>query len=226
MRPVARVAAPVREQLLQMMRHAILSSQWKPGQRLVERELCEQSGASRGSVREALRVLESEGLVTVLPSRGPVVTKITHDDASDVYLLRALVEGVVARRAAERGSESDFRQILEALSEYKNSVDGPDLVEVLEVKDRFYAAIFAAAKSPLLVNNLRSLRGRIAYLRSYSLSQPGRSAKSAEELTEIARAIVDRKGDMAEILSVHHVRNAGTCALAALEAELQGVGAQ
>jgi DNA-binding GntR family transcriptional regulator len=219
MRPVARVAAPVREQLLQMMRQAILSSEWKPGKRLVERELCEQSGASRGSVREALRVLESEGLVTVLPSRGPVVTKISHDDASDVYELRALVEGVVARRAAERGSDSEFRQVLDVLSEYKKVAEGADLVAMLEVKDRFYAAVFAAAKSPLLVNTLMSLRGRITYLRSYSLSQPGRSAKSAAEITEIARAIVERKADMAEILSVQHVRNAAGCALAALEAE-------
>jgi DNA-binding GntR family transcriptional regulator len=219
MRPVARVAAPVREQLLQMMRQAILSSEWKPGKRLVERELCEQSGASRGSVREALRVLESEGLVTVLPSRGPVVTKISHDDASDVYELRALVEGVVARRAAERGSDSEFRQVLDVLSEYKKVAEGADLVAMLEVKDRFYAAVFAAAKSPLLVNTLMSLRGRITYLRSYSLSQPGRSAKSAAEITEIARAIVERKADMAEILSVQHVRNAAGCALSALEAE-------
>lgn len=181
--PVARVAAPVREQLLQMMRHAILSSQWKPGQRLVERELCEQSGASRGSVREALRVLESEGLVTVLPSRGPVVSTITLDDATDVYELRALVEGVVARRAAQRGTDAEFREILDALSEYKKVADGPDIVSTLGVKDQFYAAIFAAAKSPLLVNTLRGLRGRITYLRSYSLSQPGRSAKSAVEIT-------------------------------------------
>src|SRR3546814_737946 len=93
--PVDRVAAPLREQVITALRAAILDFQLRPGQRLVERELIEQLGVSRTTVREALRELTSEGLVTVVPQRGAVVSAPSLAEAEDMYDIRAVLESVL-----------------------------------------------------------------------------------------------------------------------------------
>src|SRR6188768_4396301 len=96
--PVDRVAAPLREQVIGALRAAILDFRLAPGQRLVERELIEQLGVSRTTVREALRELTSEGLVTVVPQKGAVVATPTLEDAIDLYDVRAALESLVVQR--------------------------------------------------------------------------------------------------------------------------------
>src|SRR5262245_10208805 len=90
--PVGRVAAPLREKVVVALRQAIMDFQLKPGQRLVEREIIERLGVSRTTVREALRELASEGLVTVVPQKGAVVSTPTLDAAEDLYEVRASLE--------------------------------------------------------------------------------------------------------------------------------------
>src|SRR3954447_2534975 len=87
----------VRSMVAQKLREAIMSGTFKPGQRLIERELCELAGVSRPSIREALRLLEADGLVTIIPNRGVVVSKISFEEAEQIYAARALLEGYVVR---------------------------------------------------------------------------------------------------------------------------------
>ncbi|GAC1594862.1 MAG: hypothetical protein NVS3B28_25840 [Candidatus Velthaea sp.] len=75
------VAAPLRQQLTDVLRAAIADGQFKPGDRLIERDLCERTGVSRTSIREAFRALEAEGLIESIPNRGPVVARITRAPA-------------------------------------------------------------------------------------------------------------------------------------------------
>ena len=90
----------VRSRVAQKLREAIMSGTLKPGQRLVERELCEMTGVSRPSIREALRLLEADGLVTTVPHRGPVVSTISLDEAKQLYAARAVLEGFAGRECA------------------------------------------------------------------------------------------------------------------------------
>src|ERR1700719_4244153 len=90
----------VRAMVAQKLREAIMSGTLKPGQRLVERELCEMTGVSRPSIREALRLLEADGLVSTVPHRGPVVSTISLEEARQLYAARAVLEGFAGRECA------------------------------------------------------------------------------------------------------------------------------
>src|SRR5689334_11856309 len=99
---IVRIAAPIREQIEQQLRQAITSGHFRPGDRLIERELCTLFGVSRASLREALRQLEGDGLLTNIPHKGLVVATMTKEQAFDVYQVRAVLEGLAGRLFAEQ----------------------------------------------------------------------------------------------------------------------------
>ena len=100
-------AAPLRRQVLDELRQSIIAGRLAPGARLVERELTAMLGVSRTVVREALRQLESEGLISIIPNKGPVVRELTLGEATDIYSIRAVLEGLAARRFVERRRQSN-----------------------------------------------------------------------------------------------------------------------
>src|SRR5919107_5796095 len=115
---VTRSAAPLRAQAASVLREAILSLQLREGERLVERELIDRLGVSRTTVREALRELESEGLVEVIPQRGAVVRTLSPTDASDLYDARVAIEALIVRRFVERADEACVEDVHEAVEAY------------------------------------------------------------------------------------------------------------
>jgi DNA-binding GntR family transcriptional regulator len=116
---VRREAAPLRSQVVDLLRRAIVGAEFAPGERLTERVLCERFAVSRTVVREALRQLESEGLVTTVPQRGPVVAVLSAADAASLYEVRALLEALAGRAFAERATprqrEARYRQNMASL---------------------------------------------------------------------------------------------------------------
>jgi DNA-binding GntR family transcriptional regulator len=157
--PVGRVAAPLREQVISALRKAILDFDLKPGQRLVERELVEQLGVSRTTVREALRELTSEGLVTVVPQRGAVVATPTLEDAIDLYDVRAALESLVVQRFVARASDAQVARLEAAVDAIETAtVRTAEIREILAAKDRFYAVLVEGAASAALQQILRGSR--------------------------------------------------------------------
>ena len=108
------IAQPLRQQVVDILRDAITSCLFEPGGKLTERVLCERLGVSRGTVREGLRQLEAEGLVRLVPNRGPMVTVLTELEAAECYSLRALLESEASAIAAKQVSDSVLQ--LRALS--------------------------------------------------------------------------------------------------------------
>ena len=104
---VERVAAPLRHSVTENIRYAIATGRFKGGERLPERELCELTGVSRTLIREALRQLESEGLIEVVPHRGPVVATLSADQARDIYEVRIQLEGLACKLFAEKATMRD-----------------------------------------------------------------------------------------------------------------------
>ena len=96
----------LREKTVERLREALLNQFFAPGDRLIERELCELTGVSRTSVREALRLLESEGLIETIPNRGPIVASLSAEDAQYIYEVREALEGLAGRLFAERASDA------------------------------------------------------------------------------------------------------------------------
>src|SRR5260370_9468345 len=138
----------VRSRVAQKLREAIMSGTLKPGQRLVERELCEMTGVSRPSIREALRLLEADGLVNTVPHRGPVVSTISLEEARQLYAARAVLEGFAAREGARLHDPAVVRRIGDALARLKAAAAKTDFTATLQAKTHFYAALIGVCPNP------------------------------------------------------------------------------
>ena len=207
----------VRAMVAQKLREAIMSGTLKPGQRLVERELCEMMGVSRPSIREGLRVLEADGLVNTVPHRGPVVSTISLEEAKQLYAARAVLEGFAGRECARLRDSDVVLRIGDALTRLKAAAAKQDLVGCLEAKTDFYGALIGGCRNSFVERMLKPLHDRITLLRITSMSQPKRINKSLREVTAIWRAIQSGDEELAERCCVDHVKAAAVAALDMIE---------
>ena len=207
----------VRAIVARKLREAIMSGNLKPGQRLVERELCEMMGVSRPSIREALRLLEADGLVNTVPHRGPMVSTISLEEARQLYAARAVLEGFAGRECARLHDPAVVRKIGEALTRLKAALAESDMIAVLEAKTDFYAALIGGCQNAFIERMLKPLHDRITLLRITSMSHPKRINKSLREVTAIWRAIQSGDEDLAERCCVDHVKAAAVAALDMIE---------
>jgi len=190
------------------LRTAIISGQFPPGARLIERELCELFDVGRTSVREALRQLEAEGIVTSLPHRGPMVATVTAEDARQIYDLRQLLEGYCARQMALLGKDTDIAKLKKAFAAFEDACTKPNIKMVIARKNQFYATLFSGACNIQVERILQSLHNRISQLRVSSLSAPGRLEVSVEEVRALVDAISARDPDGAERACQAHIQAA------------------
>ena len=207
----------VRAMVAQKLREAIMSGTLKPGQRLVERELCEMTGVSRPSIREALRLLEADGLVNTVPHRGPVVSTISLEEARQLYAARAVLEGFAGRECARLRDPAVVRRMGDALTRLKAAFAKPDMIAVLEAKTDFYAALIGGCRNAFIERMLKPLHDRITLLRITSMSQPKRINKSLREVTAIWRAIQSGDEELAERCCIDHIKAAAIAALDMIE---------
>jgi DNA-binding GntR family transcriptional regulator len=213
---VGRVAAPLREQVVTLVRDAILGFKVQPGQRLVERELVEQLGVSRPTVREVLRQLAAEGLVTMVPQRGAVVTALSADDAADIYEMRASLEALAVQRFVQRASPEQVAELRAAVTEIARTAESVEPQDQLHAKDRFYEVLFRGSASEPLQQTLAGLQARVRLLRATSLSEPGRPKQAAAELAAVVDAVEAGDALRAAAACATHVHNASRTALARL----------
>ncbi|WP_286794020.1 GntR family transcriptional regulator [Microbacterium sp. UBA3394] len=201
---------PIRDQIATTLRNAIINQDFAPGQVLVERELCERTGASRPSVREALRQLETEGLVESRNGRGTVVRVLTAQETENVYEVRADLEGLAARLFCERAIESEREALQDAVRRLDDATHGGlgRNSEILAAQRAFYAVLFAGTRNPVLEQLVQGLMSRVAQLRATTLSAPGRAEQSLAEFHEIAAAIDARDAARAGALAAEHVERA------------------
>lgn len=213
---IGRVAAPLREQVVTLVRDAILGFRLQPGQRLIERELVEQLGVSRATVREVLRQLAVEGLVTVVPQRGAVVTALTPDDAADLYEMRASLESLAVRRFVQRATSEQVAELCAAVEEIERTGSSTEPEDQLRAKDEFYRVLLRGSGSEPLQQTLASLQARVRLLRATSLSEPGRPRQAAAELRAVVDAVQAGDAEVAAKACAFHVQNAARTALARL----------
>lgn len=218
---VERIAAPLRQSVTENIRYAIALGHFTAGERLTERALCEMTGVSRTLVREALRQLESEGLIEVVPNRGPMVTRLSAEQAEGVYQVRIELEGLACQLFAERASDQQRAALHEAFRNLKKSLKDTDPLARLRAKNHFYECLVDGAGNQALGDTLRLLNARIMLLRATSLRAPGRSTASLAELSDMMAALDEKNGKKARALAEHHVRNAAKAAVALLYSQPQ-----
>lgn len=225
--PLLRVAAPLRQELINEIRSAILAFEYEPGTRLVERALCERYGVSRTVVREALRQLEADGLVTIVPNRGPIVTVLTEGDAAGLFEVRAELEALAARLFAQRASQQERDQLRAAVDNVAVAFESGGLKEALTAKDAFYEALFAGSHNTVMTDLLVGLHARVQLLRGLSLRATGRQPKTLKEVRRICRFAVAGDASAAADAARFHVAQAASVALAEMsrQAGLEAVPA-
>ena len=211
---VERSPAPVRAQVLDNLRQAILSRQFAPGQRLIERELVELTGVSRTSVREALRELAAEGLVQTVPNKGTVVATLGAEEARQLYQVRSVLEGLAGQLFVENATAADRRALVRAMSAIERLAACGE--SILEAKDRFYDVLFVGGGNVALHQTAIGLHARVRALRALSLTVPGRTDQSVAELREIMAAIDAGDAERTARACQRHVASASAAATSAL----------
>jgi GntR family transcriptional regulator, trigonelline degradation regulator len=215
---VAAVAAPVRQKVVEVLRAAITAGRFAPGQRLTERSLCELTGVSRVSVREALRQLESEGLIETQPNRGPIVSRLSRRDAVSLYQMRGALEALAARLFASVASDAQIMELASAVSVLQQAYKRRDIEAIVQAKGLFYEVLFDGSGNSMIGPTLNAMNARANQLRRISLSSPKRGPQSMREIRAVLTAIRRRDPEAAYAASLHHVEQAATAALANLPA--------
>lgn len=221
---IGRVAAPLREQVVDVLREAILDFRLKPGQRLIERELIEQIGVSRTTIREVLRQLAAEGLVTTIPQKGAVVVVPSPEEAAELYDVRLVLEAAAVVRFARNASPEQVRALRAAVDEMARVADegGEDVRAVLRANDEFYDVLLQGAGNRTFAALLGGVQARVRVLRASSLSQPGRPAAAVQELREVVEAIEAGDGELAARRTGEHLERAEQTGLQAITAAGRG----
>ncbi len=201
-----RPATTLRDQVATKLRQAIITGYFKPGSRLVERQMCELFAVSRTLIREALRQLEAEGWVRVLAYRGPVVATMTTTDVREFYEVRGALEGLAAELCAERASPAQLAAMAKAVKALVTAQKRGDLDGQLEQAVIFYDLLREAAGNALLRAQLSAHSSRLSWLRSMSLSRPERASVSAKEEELLMAALLARDGKRARQLCENHIR--------------------
>lgn len=198
---------PLTDVVREAIREAILRGRFKPGDRLIEGRLAEMFGVSRNPVREALKSLDSEGIVTISPRRGAVVSELSEHEAAEVIELRAALEGLSARLAARR-LEPDAAASLEAvLAEGEAAAADGDAESLVRLNEVFHSELARAGHNRLLSEFMRTLRIKTQWL--FDVVAEERTARSWSEHAAILRAVIDRDEEMAGLLASRHVSNVG-----------------
>ncbi|TWE28791.1 GntR family transcriptional regulator [Prauserella muralis] len=198
---------------MEAIRADIISGALAPGQRLVERELCEQLDVSRNTIREACRQLEAEGFLVIPPHKGPTVARLTDEEARAVYEVREALECFAVRLFVERATDEQMAELADVADKVETAHEHGDVSAMLDVKNDFYDVLYSGAGNEVLHNQARLLHGRLAQLRARSLSRGDRPQQSIGEIKLVVAKIRQRDADGASSLWREHIRNAAATAL-------------
>ena len=190
----------------QKIRNDILERRYNDNEELKESSLGKELGVSRTPVREALRQLELEGLVTIVPNKGAYVTGISTKDVKDIYAIRSTLEGLAVRWAIEHITPQQIGELEEILmlSEYHLKKES-SAEQIMELDSKFHGILYAASGSRILQNLMSGFHDYVKSTRMNSVVTEDRARKSIREHRQILRAIQDGDVDMAEQLANEHI---------------------
>lgn len=202
----------VQQETVDKLRLAILSGLFQPGSRLVESQLCAQLGISRPSLREALRSLEAERLIEIVPNRGPSIPALSWEEATAIYEVRELLEVEAAGRCASRIPPEQLRELERSLYAFEAAAASHDSLAQVTTAADFYSIILANCGNPILEEVHRGLVARISFFRGRSMSLEGRAHSSLAEMRDIYESIAAGDEKAARKASKKHLLKAKAAA--------------
>lgn len=198
---------PLRDVVFNTLRQAILRGELKPGERLMEIQLANKLGVSRTPIREAIRKLELEGLVLMIPRRGAEVAEITEKSLRDVLEVRRALEELAVRLACLRMKPEDLEELKLAASEFEGVLGDEDITVVAEADVAFHDVIYLATENERLISLLNNFREQMYRYRVEYLKKKEFHKKLLKEHEEIIRAIENGECDRATEVMSQHIEN-------------------
>lgn len=198
---------PLRDVVFNTLRQAILKGELKPGERLMEIALAERLGVSRTPIREAMRKLELEGLVVMIPRRGAQVANITEKDLNDVLEVRIALENMAIEKACKRMTEEQLEKLWQAAKEFERTMAEGNLVRLAEADAAFHEIIYQASDNCRLIQVLNNLREQIYRYRVEYLKEEETRNVLVKEHEELYNAVKVRDVERAQEISFEHIEN-------------------
>ncbi|WP_417228012.1 GntR family transcriptional regulator [Amphritea sp.] len=202
----------LKENALESLRDAITSDLIKPGDRLVERTLCESMGVSRTVVRECIRHLESERLIVGIPNAGFIVATISRDEVKEIYDIRIMLECSAVRSCALNADKAVIDKLHQLREQIASCLQNTDVMQALKLTTEFYKLIFTTGGKHVSWDLVERLNARISRLRALTLSSTGRKTKGPVNLLNIIDAIEQKDADRAEEICKKHLTEAAEIA--------------
>ncbi len=208
---------PLRDIVFEALREAVIAGQLRPGERLMEVQLAEELGVSRTPVREAIRKLELEGFVIMVPRKGAYVSDMSIKDVTDVFEIRRALEGLAAELAAERMTDEELEELERILVCTAETTARLDVLSTVDMDTGFHQVIYEASRNEKLSSMLYHLREQIQRFRTQSLSRPGRLKRALVDHRGIVDALRQRDTELARKLAEQHIEDAESELLAVFQ---------
>ena len=198
---------PLRDVVFNTLRQAILRGELKPGERLMEIQLANKLGVSRTPIREAIRKLELEGLVLMIPRKGAEVAEITEKSLKDVLEIRRALEDLAVRLACEKITKEELKDLKKAGDDFKKVLKSQDITEVAEADVRFHDVIYMATDNPKLIQLLNNFREQMYRFRVEYLKKAEVRPQLLAEHDEIIKYITEGNKEEASRVVTRHIEN-------------------
>ncbi|MCI5502573.1 MAG: GntR family transcriptional regulator [Anaerobutyricum sp.] len=198
---------PLRDVVFNTLRHAIITGEFAPGERLMEITLANRLGVSRTPVREAIRKLELEGLVTMIPRKGAQVAKITEKNLRDVIEIRCVLEEFAASLACERITDEEKDEMKALHRQFVQSAKTHDILDIVEKDEQFHDAIFKATKNDRLITIINNLREQFYRYRMEYVKDIEQHSILVKEHEELMTAIFHKDSETAKQIMHTHLKN-------------------
>lgn len=198
---------PLRDVVFNTLRQAILRGELKPGERLMEIQLANRLGVSRTPIREAIRKLELEGLVLMIPRKGAEVAEITEKNLRDVLEVRSALEELAVQLACDRIKQEDIENLKQAAKNFEAVLGSADITKIAEADVAFHDIIYNATDNTRLIQLLNNLREQMYRYRVEYLKQKECHPKLMSEHLDIIQAIENGERDRAAKITSQHIDN-------------------
>ncbi|MDD4496101.1 MAG: GntR family transcriptional regulator [Eubacteriales bacterium] len=208
---------PLGEVIFDTLREAIIMGELKPGERLMEVHLADKMGVSRTPVREAIRKLELEGLVTMVPRKGAFVSIISSKDIMDVLEVRASLDGLATALSAERIKDCELKELEAVHNQFIENVEKNNLNGTIKKDVEFHDIIYRSSRNDKLIDLTYKLREQIHRFRVIYLKDYSSTINIVSEHVSIINAIKGKDPDTASKLAREHIKNQETAIIRALD---------
>ncbi len=198
---------PLRDRVFDQLRDDILNGKYVPGEELKEIPIGKDLGVSRTPVREALRKLELEGLVSIIPNKGAYVSGISGEDVHDIYVIRSYLEGLCAKWACRHATEQDINDLEDIICLARYNAEKNRYEQMSELDSKFHQALYSCCGSKMLRHILRDFHKYVESVRKQTLSRSERAIAAIEEHERILEAIKNRDEETADKLAHEHIIN-------------------